>query len=218
MRTYSGAGVIPIITHKNKPYFVMFMLNKGTITDAGGRIEDNVSVLDTAARELYEESAGLFNINPSVLDKNSMYLDIKHKDNLYYRVYFIIFNNFSVSDIIYYNNNLKKIKKEKHSPFSETRNICLMSVDYIHLGYSKSNHLITFMNTHINQVFELSGRTGLVIHTLINNFDDLNEFYYKISEKINLINLKREKNIVETYTYGEHKDIIIENLDTFIST
>jgi hypothetical protein len=215
MKTYSGAGVIPIIIHNNKPYFILFMLNKGTITDAGGRIESNVSVIDTAARELYEESAGLFNIKPSILNTNSMYLDIKHKNNLYYKVYFVLFNNFNITDIDYYYDNLKKIKKEKHNPFSETRNICFISLEYVHFMKNQNNNLIMLMNDHVNHVYELSGRTGLIIKTIRNNFSDLFDFYDKLSKKINIINLKRIKTNVTSYTYGDHLDIIINDLDTF---
>ena len=216
MKKYSGAGVIPIIIHNNKPYFVLFMLNKGTVTDAGGRIEHNTTVLDTAARELYEESAGLFNINPSVLDTNSMYLDITHKDNLYYRSYFVLFNNFDISDIDYYYDNLTKIKREKHSPFSETRNICLISLDYIHIMKNQFDDIVILMNDYLNKVFELSGRTGLIMRTIRDNFKDLNDFYDKISKEIKFINLKIKKTDVKTYTYGNHIDIKIEGLDTFM--
>ena len=216
MKTYSGAGVIPIIIHNNKPYFVMFMLNKGTVTDAGGRIEHNTTVLNTASRELYEESAGLFNINPSVLDKNSMYLDITHKDNLYYRSYFVLLNNFNVSDIDYYYDNLKKIKKEKHSPFSETRNICLISFDYIHIMKNSNNNIVILMNDYFGKIYELSGRTGLIMRTIGDNFKDLNDFYDKISKQIKFIDLKIKKKDANTYTYGNHTDIKIEGLDTFM--
>lgn len=214
MKTYAGAGIIPIIIHNNKPYFVMFMLNKGTLTDAGGKVEDNTSVLDTATRELYEESAGLFNINSSILDKNSMYLDTIYKDNLYYRVYFVIFNNFNITDTKYYYDNLKKIKEEKFNPFSETRNICLMSFDYIHFVKDNGNNII-LMNDHLNQVLELSPRTTRIIKTIYNNFKDQYNFFDKLLKKINKITLKKLKKTVKSYTYNDYHKITIKDLDTF---
>ena len=50
MPTYSGAGVIPIIIRDNKLYLILFMLNKGSLTDAGGHVEKKTSVVNTASR------------------------------------------------------------------------------------------------------------------------------------------------------------------------
>jgi len=212
MRTYSGAGVIPIIIHEDKPYFVLFMLNRGVLTDAGGSIEKKSSPLDTASRELFEESAGLFNIDSSILDNNSVYIDINTNSTDYYRSYITVLNNFRKQDMIYYYNNLDKIKNYNYNPFSETRGIYLISFDYIHLI---DNHI--YMNTDTNQVIVLSTRTGRIIKKIYDKFKDLYVFYDKITKKIKKISVKKENNDAKTYTYGTHKTIDIKNLDTFMS-
>jgi hypothetical protein len=211
MKKYSGAGVIPIILYKKKPYLILFMLNNGTITDAGGKIENNISVINTSVRELYEESAGLFNLQSEILNNNSVYFDIKYYDT-YYRIYFIIFNNFDISNMNYYYYNLEKIKKNKFNPFSETRNIHLISLDYIHFI---DNNKIILMNNHINQVFVLSNRTGEIIKKIYKKFTNLNDFYDSISKKINKINLQKKITNPISYTYEDHKKIKIHELITF---
>jgi len=50
MKTYSGSGVIPITIIDNKPYFILFGLNKNILTDAGGKIEGINSIIKTASR------------------------------------------------------------------------------------------------------------------------------------------------------------------------
>jgi hypothetical protein len=65
--------------------------------------------LETASRELFEESSGLININENILKKNSVYLNIKNFDknskyyNKYYRVYFIIIENIENLNDFYLN-------------------------------------------------------------------------------------------------------------------
>ena len=203
---YSGAGVIPIVIIRNKPYFVLFMLNRGKLTDAGGRIEDSTSIIDTASRELFEESAGLFNINSNILHNNSVYIDIKNDDK-YYRSYISIIDKF---DKDYYYTNLKKIRKYIYSPFSETRDIQLISLEYIHF----INNI--WMNTKTNKILLLSNRTSKILERIHNKFNNLKDFFVQISTKINPIELKLKKIEIESYTYSDHKKFSITNLDTYI--
>ena len=212
MPIYSGAGVIPIIIIDNKPHLILFMLNRGSLTDAGGRIEKQTSIIDTASRELFEESAGLFNISSKILDKNSVYIDITGYDTDYYRSYLIILNNFDITYIDYYNSNLLKIKTEKYNPFSETRGIYLISLDNIHVI---DNH--TFVNTQDNQIIVVSGRTSKIIQKIYDICQNFDNFYDKIIKTVKPINIKKDKTDITTYTYKDHKTIDIKDLDTFVS-
>ena len=208
MKIYSGSGVIPIVIIKNIPYLVLFMSNHGTITDAGGRLEKESTILDTASRELLEESAGLFNINITILDKKSFYIDKEHHGK-YYRSYFIIIDNF---DSKYYFKNLEKINKYNLNPFSETNNILFIKFDYLHIV---NNNM--FIKTENNKYIFISDRTKHIIKTILNKFNNLNDFVIKLKKKIDLIKLKKEIISINSYIYKYHTEFSIKNIDTYTS-
>jgi hypothetical protein len=208
MKQYSGAGVIAIIIIDNKPYFILFYLRKNIVTDAGGQIEHINSVLNTASRELFEESAGLINISETTLDSNSFYIDIKNEDK-YYRSYIIIIDSINTDD---YYKNLNKINKFKFNPFSETHGIRLISLDYIDFI---NNDII--MRTDTNKIVILSNRTKHIIKKIYKNFDNLKIFFKKISKSLNIIKLNKTIISPESYEYASKKKIKINDLITYIS-
>ena len=214
MKTYSGSGVIPITIIDNKPYFILFGLNKNILTDAGGKIEGINSIIKTASRELFEESAGLINIDDNILDKNSVYLDIKNKD-AYYRCYFIIikFQDNHIEKT--YTDNLDKINRFKFNPFSETKNIKLISLEdtkFINnsiLLNSKLNN--SKLNNNIHILIKRTKHIFIKIHKIC---VDLIDFYNKI-KKIQIIKLNKKNISINTYEYKSSKQITINNLTTY---
>ena len=55
----SGCGIIPICMKNNKLYVFCGIDNNGIVSDLGGRIEQDETVKQCAAREFHEESIGL---------------------------------------------------------------------------------------------------------------------------------------------------------------
>ena len=219
MKTYSGAGVIPITIIDNKPYFILFELNKNILTDAGGKIEGNISIIKTASRELFEESAGLINIDDNILDKNSVYLNIKNKDT-YYRCYFIIIKFQDNHLEKTYNDNLDKINKFKFNPFSETKNIKLISLentDFINNSVLINSKLNNKVNNKVNSKLNynyLIKRTKDIFIKIHKKCFDFNDFYNKI-KKLQIIKLNKKNITINTYEYNSFKQITIDNLTTY---
>jgi hypothetical protein len=209
MKNYSGSGVLPIYILNKIPYIVTFTSSKGIITDAGGKKEYNDSIIYTASRELFEESAGLIKINEDDLTNNSVYIDLKHNDK-YYRSYFIIINDI---DTEYYDDNLKKFKKFKFNPFTETHGIKLMRLDNIDIDDNKIKLI-----SNNNYKLVLAPRLNSIIKKVLKKYNNLNKFYKQIKKNINIINLKKNKLNIDTYEYDTKKNIKITNITTFIST
>jgi hypothetical protein len=206
MKNYSGAGVLPIYILNKIPYIVTFTSSKGIITDAGGKKEYNDSIIYTASRELFEESAGLIKINEDDLTNNSIYFNLKH-NNKYYRSYFIIIDNI---DIEYYDDNLKKFKKFKFNPFTETHGIKLMRLDNIDID----NNQIKLISIN-NYKLVLAPRLNKIIKKILKKYNNLNTFYKQIKKNISVINLKKNKLNIDTYEYDTNKNIKITNITTF---
>lgn len=58
---FDRSGLVPYFVDKGEIYFIFALDTKyGEMTDMGGGIEDNEDFVDTAIRELYEESLGIF--------------------------------------------------------------------------------------------------------------------------------------------------------------
>jgi hypothetical protein len=213
---YSGSGIIPIIKHNKKIYFVLFSSGKNLITDAGGKIENNNSIASTALRELFEESCGLFNIDENTLNKKSKHIDVVNpiKDNEFYnklyRVYFI-FIDIYLPDILQYYNNLKKIKLYDFNPFAETFGIHLISLDWIH--YYNND---IYMNTHTDKLKLLNIRLKIIMSNIIDKYNNLDNFYYNISKKIKLIKIKQKIIYINTYSYKNNSAINIKDIITYI--
>jgi hypothetical protein len=208
MKIYSGAGVLPIYIINTKPYLITFTSSRGIITDAGGKKESNDSIIYTACRELFEESAGLINISENDLEYNSIYIDLK-KNNKYYRAYFIIINNI---DITYYDKNLEKFKKFNFNPFTETHGIKLMNLNNINFDNNKIK--MTSIN---NYKLLLAPRLNTIIKKVLKKYNKLNEFYKVLQKNVDIINLKKIKHNIKSYEYDTYKKIKINNITSFSS-
>lgn len=211
MRTYSGAGVIPITIINNKPYFVLFTYNKGIITDAGGKIENNNNIINTASRELFEESAGLINIDDKILDDNSVYLNIKNKDT-YYRCYFIIIDLLDDDFDKSYSDNLEKFNRFKLNPFSETKGIKLISLE--DTKFINNSILLTNVSNK-NKVNYLINRTKHIFIKIHKKFVDFADFYNKIKNKLQIVKLNKKNISVNTYEYNSYKKIVLNDIITY---
>jgi len=216
---YTGAGVIPIILYNDKPYFILFSCGKGVITDAGGTIEYNDSIEQTALRELFEESCGIININENDLKKKSVYFDIinNNKNNEFYkklyRIYFILIGNINLSDLLHYYVNLKKFKKFDRNPFTETYGIHLINLDWIH--YYNND---IYMNTHTDKIKLLNNRLKIIMKNIMNKFGNLDNFYNIVNKKIKKINLKQKKINIDTYSYKNNSKIKVNDIITYTSS
>jgi len=198
MKIYSGAGILPVIIINNNKYFVTFVSGKNLVTDAGGKLEKNDSILKTACRELYEESRGLINIREDVVNTNSIYIDVK-KDNKYYRCYIILINDF---DIKYYYKNYKIINNFNYNPFSETYGIKLLRLNKLY--YDKDDNM--FMRDIDNKKIKISMRLNNIITRIKNK---------NLVLTINPINLNKTTTSIKTYEYYTNKIIKLNNLTTF---
>lgn len=216
MNQYCGAGVIPIIKLNKKMYFILFSSGKNLITDAGGTIEKNKSILSTASRELMEESCGIINVDISTLENNSIYFDIinSNKNNKFYnklyRIYFILIENIDLYDLMNYYVNLKKFKKYDFNPYTETFGIHLISFDWIHFYNDK-----IFMNTHLDKLKQLNERLQIIISNIIDKYEDLDKFNKYLIKKIKFIKLKKNIINISTYSYKTHKKINVDNIITY---
>ena len=206
MKYYSGAGILPVIIYNNKPYYIVFNISKKFITDAGGKKEYTDDILETACRELFEESAGLIRINKNILHENSIYFDIKHKDK-YYRSYIIIINKI---DTKYYDKNLKKINKFNYNPFAETHGIELIDFNSIY----KSNILIDNLT---NKVFILTPRLNTIIKKILKKYNNFNKLYLDLIKNIKIIRLQKKKINVKTYEYYTNTPIEIKSIIIYTS-
>ena len=201
MKKYTGAGILPIIIINNKPYFICFLMNK-KITDAGGKIDNlykdkdiDDTILNTACRELYEESAGLINIDIDDIYNNSIYFDLLYK-NKYYRSYIVLVKGI---DKKYYDINLKKLNIYKINPFTETNGIKLINFNYTHTN--ENSLLKSKLNNRLSSIFK----------KIIDKYDTFDNLYNILIKKINILDLKKEKNIVNTYEYYTNKKIQIKS-------
>ena len=208
MKTFTGAGVLPIFILNNKPYLITFTSSRGIISDAGGKKEKKDDVIYTACRELFEESAGLININEEELKNNSIYFDLKNDDK-YYRSYFTIIDNI---DIKYYDTNLEKFKKFNFNPFTETHGIKLMKLNDIYIDDNK------IKMTSINDYkLLLAPRLNKIIKKALKKYNKLNLLYKDLKKNINIINLKKITQDIESYEYYTYKKIKINHITSFSS-
>ncbi len=196
MKTYSGAGILPLIIINKNYYFITFKLLNNLLTDAGGKKEEKNNVLDTACRELFEESAGLIKLDKLTVKNNSIHIDIGHKDK-YYRCYIVLIDNI---DKKIYQENLKKINKFLFNPFGETKDIKLIKINKI-LYLKKSNKVSPRLKNIFIELLKLSNIKKLKNLIKTNNIIELNKIKHKI----------------KTYEYYTNKKIIIKNIKTFIS-
>ena len=233
---FTGSGVIPIIIINKKPFFILFNssvklitvendskiiskhknLPRQILTDAGGKIEDNKKQIETASRELFEESSGLINIDTNILEKNSIYLNIKNLDksskyfNKYYRIYFIIIENIENLNDFYL--NLKKFKKFSFNPFVETFKINLIKLNKFK---KQENNIVVKTNNNEDRI--LNQRLTRIYNVILNKFNNIDNFYKVIKTKINPIKLEKQIIDVKTYEYYTHRNIKAKNIITYFA-
>ncbi len=208
MKIFTGSGVLPIFILDKTPYLITFTVSRGIISDAGGKKESSDNILNTACRELFEESAGLIHIDENNLENNSIYIDIKN-NNKYYRSYFIIINDI---DTTYYDENLEKFKKFNFNPFTETHGIKLMKLNNIDLDNNKIK-----MTNIDNYKLILAPRLTQIIKRIIKKYNKLNIFYKELKNNVDLIKLKKIKQNISSYEYDTYKKIKINNIISFSS-
>ncbi len=210
MKIYTGSGILPIFILNKKPYFITFTVARGIINDAGGKKEDNDTISYTACRELFEESAGLIQIDEDQIKNNSLYFDVKNKNNnKYYRLYTIIINNI---DTTYYDKNLKKFKEFNFNPFTETHGIKLMKLDKINID----NNQISLISNNDYKLL-LAPRLNNIIKKILKKYDNLNTFYKNLKNNVDIIELKKTKINIDSYEYNTNKKIKIKNITTYCS-
>ncbi len=215
---YSGAGIIPLINYNKKIFFILFSSGKNIISDAGGTLENNDSILSTAVRELFEESCGIINISEDELQKKSIYIDIinQNKNNKFYkklyRIYFILINNINLSDLLNYYINLKKFKPYDRNPFTETYGIHLIKLDWIHYYNDQ-----IYMNTNTDNLKLLNTRLKIIMENIMETYGDLDTFYNIISKKIKKIKLNKNLINIDTYSYKNNLKINVNDIITYSS-
>ncbi len=206
MKIYTGSGILPIFILNKKPYLITFTMARGIINDAGGKKENNDSISYTACRELFEESAGLINIDEDQIKNNSLYFDLKN-NNKYYRLYTVIINNI---DTTYYNKNLKKFKEFNFNPFTETHGIKLMKLDSIIIN---NNQIILTSNNDYKLL--LAPRLNAIIKKILKKYNNLNAFYKYLKKNVDIIELKKTTLNIDSYEYNTNKKIKIKNITTY---
>ncbi len=206
MKIYTGSGILPIFILNKKPYLITFTMARGIINDAGGKKENNDSISYTACRELFEESAGLINIDEDQIKNNSLYFDLKN-NNKYYRLYTVIINNI---DTTYYDKNLKKFKEFNFNPFTETHGIKLMKLDSIIIN---NNQIILTSNNDYKLL--LAPRLNAIIKKILKKYNNLNAFYKYLKKNVDIIELKKTTLNIDSYEYNTNKKIKIKNITTY---
>lgn len=208
MTIYSGSGILPIMIINNKPYLITFLIYKNTVSDGGGKIEDN-SVKKTAIRELYEESAGLILLNNKDLLNSVNYNISKNNNNKYYKSYILIIDKI---DIKCYNKNLIKFQKHTKNPYTETKEIILLNLDNI----IKYNNKL-FLKDINNKIYILHDRLESIIKKIINEYGGLLNFYNYLHNKLKIIKLNKKKYNIKTYQYYTYKNLEINNITSYVS-
>lgn len=125
VKKISGAGVIIITTYDNIPCIVLaYDIKRRKYNDFGGRFEPHKhkNILDTAKQELYEESAGLFDVKKKYFKK---FKDCKLHQT-YYRYYYIKIKHVNINS---YQTKLKKLKKNNAPKYMlETNDITYIPI------------------------------------------------------------------------------------------
>ncbi len=153
--TDNGAGVLLIEryfnTNKNKYEDVFILFKIGTTYDVGGGIRDrNEAIINTACRELSEESRNLFKLSPNSLSYNYAVRHTYKTDNF---VCFVIFIQGPIVSKYYYDNMTKINKSNAGYQWRESTDFIRVSKDqFINSnGLTTVGHLNTF-STDINSI------------------------------------------------------------------
>ena len=134
-----GVGIL-LVEKNNDDYEFILVHNKylNTYDIPGGRIDNNISEMETGQKELYEETLGLFKIKKSVLFKckHAFFTQWKETYKLY-KIFIIMLKE--KSNIKYYNDNYKIINSYKNilSSYTETNKIIKLKLsDFINNNYN----------------------------------------------------------------------------------
>jgi len=107
MNGYTGSGVI--LLDKKNNIMMLGIDYKNEISDFGGQIDKNEKIVETASRELFEETCSVINFDKNIIS-NSNSIDID-RFNHKYRCYIVEYDNINFdSDVKLFNINKQKIK------------------------------------------------------------------------------------------------------------
>lgn len=198
---YTGSGILLIYLLNNIPYFIIIKDTYNLYGDTGGKLEENLSILKNALKELYEETCGLLYIDiKKINEKNYLKIDIKYKHNSYYQTNIFIID--SKIDFDLYKKNLIKCNKFNFNPFSESIKIKLLPLSKIYIKYI------------FKQKFNY--RFKYILYTIIKKYSSIKKFYEEMKNKITPIYLKKSTTNAQTYEYDTNKKINIKKLSTFV--
>lgn len=196
---YTGSGILPIYILNNIPYFIIIKLKNGVYSDPGGKLEPNISLLENASKELYEETCGLINIDNKKLKKSNYHsIKISYSKDKYYQSNILIIN--SLINFKLYYKNLIECNKFKFNPFSESTKISLIKVSELNYDILKKN---------------LNPRLKLIIVSILKKYNTGNNFYSEIKNKIKPIYLTKVITNPKSHEYITNKKIHIKNLYSY---
>lgn len=124
----TGAGVVLLEVNKRNDENINMVLVReisgGKYTEPGGSREKNVSILETARNELYEETAAyVWFPKVSLLNQGNNWIDVRNRK---YRVYIILIDELIFDD--YYDNYDNLDQLDFKSSFKETDVITRVSI------------------------------------------------------------------------------------------
>jgi hypothetical protein len=196
---YTGTGILPIYIYNNIPYFIIIKLKNGVYSDPGGKLEPNISLLENASKELYEETCGLINIDNKKLKKSNYHsIKISYSKDKYYQSNIIIVN--SLIDFKLYYKNLIECNKFNFNPFSESTKISLIKLSDLNYDILKKN---------------LNRRLKLIIVSILKKYNTGTNFYLKIKNKIKPIYLTKIITNPKSHEYITNNKIHIKNLYSY---
>lgn len=196
---HTGSGILPIYIHNNIPYFVIIKLKNGVYSDPGGKLEPNVSLLENATKELYEETCGLIKIDDNKIKKsNYQSIKINYSTDKYYQSNIIIINS-AINFKLYYK-NLIECNKFRFNPYSESVKISLIKVSELNYDILKKN---------------INSRLKMIFISILKKYKTGEYFYSDIKNKIKPIYLEKIITNPKSYEYPTHKKIHIKNLYSY---
>jgi hypothetical protein len=133
-----GVGIL-LVEKNNDDYEFILVYNKKlhTYDIPGGRVDNDISEMETGQKELYEETLGLFKIKKLVLFncKYNFFIRLNQTNKLY-KIFIIMLNR--KSNINYYTSNYNIINSYTNilPSYKETNNIIKLKLsDFINKNY-----------------------------------------------------------------------------------
>jgi ADP-ribose pyrophosphatase YjhB (NUDIX family) len=197
-----GSGILYITSVENVPCILLvYSKNKQVWEDPGGRIEYEKCPLDTAIKELLEETANLIDVHKCVNYFKHNYIDIpvhlSTRSNHYYRSY-IFYTDFIPNHCDFLDNlSILKSNKSKKS-FLEMTDMILVPL-YLFDSMVKSENYIQVKNKKL----PVSKRLKKIIRELIIQFDN-NSLLSRTTKLIKVLSkyyYSTEYNTMDTITY-----------------